>query len=138
MAGKVKKKSQYAAEPLSFMDHERKERLTSKEQLKKGEKPLRNQKPTREDVCKLLRDYEDKLFYFHINFNPPPRQDPEQVRCNKILKIKTRIEKTKTRLIEDFLWEKFNLYKLQSDKGKRHSLNRSLYIGIIPNEGKCM
>ena len=45
---------------------------------------------------------------------------------------------TKTSKIVHILWEKYGLYKLRSDEEQPHSLNRSMYIGLIKEGGKII
>lgn len=81
----------------------------------------RERMPTREDVRDLLEREEDNLFFLNINFTTPePKYSTKYPKYDKIISI---------------LWERYRLYKLRSTKKKPHTLNRSMYLGLIRNGG---
>ena len=106
----------------------------------------RGEMPTRKDTRKVLRKYKGKILFFNISFNPIIR--PGRIQSHKKhQKNKKSHQKglqrlidfhcysTRTEKIAGLLWERYGLYKIRSNKGKPHSLNRSMYIGLIKEEG---
>ena len=106
----------------------------------------RGEIPTRKNTRKVLRKYKGKILFFNISFNPIYRRSRTQFN-KKQKKNKKRHQKglqrlidfhcysTRTEKIAELLWERYGLYKIRSNKGKPHSLNRSMYIGLIEEEG---
>ncbi|XP_019848749.1 PREDICTED: glutamic acid-rich protein-like [Amphimedon queenslandica] len=77
----------------------------------------RDRMPTREEVRNLLDKEEDSLFFLNINFTTPePKCPTKNPKYDRIISM---------------LWEKYRLYKLRSTEGKKYSLNRSMYLGLI-------
>ena len=106
----------------------------------------RGEMPTRKDTRKVLKEHREKILFFNISFNPiytrhriqfHKTHQKNQKRCQKGLKYLKRFRyySTRTEKIAELLWERYGLYKIRSDKRKPHSLNRSMYIGLIEEEG---
>ena len=106
----------------------------------------RGEMPTRKDTRKVLKKYRGKILFFNISFNPIYKR--RRIKFNKKhQKSKKKRQKaiqyliyyqcysTRTEKIAELLWERYGLYKIRSNKGKPHSLNRSMYIGLIEEEG---
>ena len=81
--------------------------------------------PTREDVHQLQKVYDgkyaDELYFVEANYNAMKDE-------KKRKKKKTAVKYKK---VENYLLEKFRLYKLKSTKGRPFSTSRGHYLGRI-------
>ena len=107
----MSQRSKLACDPIDWIDKDRERR------------------PTREDIRYMLEKHKDDLFFFNFCFRAPYYIDHQ----NKRKPFKSRTSK-----IVHILWENYGLYKLRSDEKKPHSLNRSMYIGLIEEGGKII
>ena len=109
----MSQRSKLACDPIDWIDKDRERR------------------PTREDIRYMLEKHEDNLFFFNFCFRAPNEYYIDK-------KNKEKPVKSKTSKIVHILWENYGLYKLRSNEEKPHSLNRSMYIGLIKEGGKII
>lgn len=95
----------------------------------------KDEKPTREDMRRLLKAEKGNLFYFNFSFQSISDEDYQSLNPSSAYSKKSESHVEYKEIIKTFR-ERYRLYKIKSDKGEPHSLTPQTYIGLIEDGGK--